>query len=79
MEKNRIYQSVHFTECEHEGDSIRYSFALTKAGATIEGVDENFEAETCTYHISVEKTKWNKFIENFKKSDDFGLSSLKHY
>ena len=68
--------SIHFTECEHEGDLDMYIGDLRRSGATIVSSDINFDAETGEVYIEIDEDKMDAFVKAFKETDSFDFSNL---
>ena len=69
--------TIHFVECEHDGDYQDYANDLGDSGAKIINHELNYEAETCDIFVEIEDI--GAFIEKFKKTDSIGFSSYHQY
>lgn len=66
--------TVHFYECEHDGDLDNYASDLRDSGAEILSTSCNSEAETGAIKIRVKD--FDSFLTKFKETDSIGFSSL---
>jgi translation elongation factor EF-Ts len=69
--------TIHFSECEHEGDLDHYKDDLREAGATIISSEINHDAEEGSVVVEIKDKK--AFLLHYQMMDSYELSNLYRY
>lgn len=68
--------TIHFYECEHEGDLDNYLQDVQDSGGKAVNYNLNSDAETCDVDVEVENVE--DFLLKFKLTDACDFSQYQH-
>lgn len=66
--------TLHFSECEHNGDLQSYVNDIVESGGNIKSSSINYEEENAV--VVIELNDYNDFYEKFKRTNAFDFSNL---